>query len=49
MTTKSKGATPPPHIADPVVTIEDFSVDYLGAETTHAVKNTIAITSVQNA
>jgi peptide/nickel transport system ATP-binding protein len=28
-----------PHLADPVVTIEDFSVDYLGAVTTHAVKN----------
>jgi peptide/nickel transport system ATP-binding protein len=27
------------HLSDPVVTIEDFSVDYLGAVTTHAVKN----------
>jgi peptide/nickel transport system ATP-binding protein len=26
-------------VADPVVTIEDFSIDYLGAVTTHAVKN----------
>ena len=30
---------PPRHEADPVLTIEDFSVDYLGAHTTHAVKN----------
>jgi peptide/nickel transport system ATP-binding protein len=27
------------HLADPVVTIEDFSVDYVGAVTTHAVKH----------
>lgn len=26
-------------VADPVVTIDDFSIDYLGAVTTHAVKN----------
>ncbi|GAA4170582.1 ABC transporter ATP-binding protein [Gryllotalpicola koreensis] len=32
-------ARPPRHEADPVLTIEDFSVDYLGANTTHAVKN----------
>ena len=30
---------PRPRSADPVVTIEDFSVDYLGAVTTHAVRN----------
>ncbi|MFC4245384.1 ABC transporter ATP-binding protein [Gryllotalpicola reticulitermitis] len=29
----------PRHIADPVVTIEDFSIDYVGQVTTHAVKN----------
>ena len=32
-------AATPRYLSDPVVTIEDFSVDYLGAETTHAVKN----------
>jgi peptide/nickel transport system ATP-binding protein len=30
---------PPRHVTDPVLTIDDFSVDYLGARTTHAVKN----------
>ena len=30
---------PRARFTDPVVTIEDFSVDYLGAVTTHAVKN----------
>ncbi|WP_245558985.1 ABC transporter ATP-binding protein [Humibacter albus] len=30
---------PPRNVADPVLTIEDFSVDYLGTHTTHAVKN----------
>jgi peptide/nickel transport system ATP-binding protein len=29
----------PRYISDPVLTIENFSVDYLGARTTHAVKN----------
>jgi len=32
-------APPARHLTDPVVTIDDFSVDYLGAVTTHAVKN----------
>ena len=32
-------AVMPRHEADPVVTITDFSVDYLGQSTTHAVKN----------
>lgn len=30
---------PPRNVADPVLSIDDFSVDYLGARTTHAVKN----------
>jgi len=30
---------PGSRLADPVVTIENFSVDYLGAVTTHAVRN----------
>ena len=33
------GTRPPRHITDPVLTIDDFSIDYLGARTTHAVKN----------
>jgi peptide/nickel transport system ATP-binding protein len=32
-------ATTPRHLADPVITIDDFSVDYAGQVTTHAVKN----------
>jgi peptide/nickel transport system ATP-binding protein len=37
--TTNTDAALPRHLADPVVTIDDFSVDYLGAVTTHAVKN----------
>lgn len=29
----------PRYLVDPVITVEDFSVDYLGETTTHAVKN----------
>ncbi|GAA4160821.1 ABC transporter ATP-binding protein [Gryllotalpicola daejeonensis] len=39
MTLTEADAATPRHLADPVVTIEDFSVDYVGAVTTHAVKN----------
>jgi peptide/nickel transport system ATP-binding protein len=35
----SADGAPTSHLTDPVVTVEDFSVDYLGAVTTHAVKN----------
>jgi peptide/nickel transport system ATP-binding protein len=37
--TAQTDAATPRHLADPVVTIEDFSVDYAGQVTTHAVKN----------
>lgn len=29
----------PRHLADPVITVDDFSIDYMGETTTHAVKN----------
>ena len=35
----STAERPPRTATDPVLTIEDFSVDYLGAQVTHAVKN----------
>jgi peptide/nickel transport system ATP-binding protein len=38
-TSRSSDGSVPRYLADPVITIEDFSVDYLGASTTHAVKN----------
>jgi len=41
MTNASIGSerTLPRHLADPILTIEDFSVDYLGQSVTHAVKH----------
>jgi peptide/nickel transport system ATP-binding protein len=39
MSVPAQRDAPEPRPADPVVTIENFSVDYLGAVTTHAVKN----------
>lgn len=36
---QATGIRPPRNVTDPVLTIDDFSVDYLGTRTTHAVKN----------
>jgi peptide/nickel transport system ATP-binding protein len=39
MSVAIEDGAPTSYLTDPVVTVEDFSVDYLGAVTTHAVKN----------
>ncbi len=39
MNTQPTAEAVPRYLADPVITIEDFSVDYVGETTTHAVRN----------
>jgi peptide/nickel transport system ATP-binding protein len=34
-----RAASTPRYLADPVITVDDFSIDYMGETTTHAVRN----------
>ena len=37
--TDHRASATPRYLADPVITVEDFSIDYMGETTTHAVRN----------